>query len=195
MPSDAGVTILAALRLEALAIGGEVIRTGMGHAKARATGARLAASLPPGRPLAVIGIAGGLESTLEPGHLVVANALLAPDGADPIVLPQAEAAAAALRRHGRPVRVGPVACSTSIVHGEARTALAAGGALAVEMESVWLARLLDGHPLVVIRAVGDTETHGFILGNLKALAALRGLRPAVEQWARAITGTATPDQT
>jgi 4-hydroxy-3-methylbut-2-enyl diphosphate reductase len=84
--------------------------------------------------------------------------------------------------------VGAVACSTSIVHGDARSALAAGGALAVEMESVWLARFLVGHPLVVIRAVGDTEKHGFILGNLKALAALRGLRPAVEQWARDVTG-------
>ncbi len=188
MPSDAGVTILAALRLEALAIGGAVIQTGMGHAKAGATGARLAGSLSPGRPLAVIGIAGGLESTLEPGHLVVGNALYAPDGAEPIVLPEAEAVAASLRSHGRDVRVGPVACSTSIVHGDARAALAAGGALAVEMESVWLARVLDGHPLVVIRAVGDTEKHGFILGNLRALAALRGLRPAVEQWARDIAG-------
>ena len=62
------------------------------------------------------------------------------------------------------------------------------------MESVWLARVLAEHPLVVIRAVGDTEKHGFISGNLKALAALRGLRPAVERWAREMAGPATPDQ-
>ncbi|HXQ43444.1 MAG TPA: hypothetical protein VN816_02305 [Acidimicrobiales bacterium] len=184
MPSDAGVTVLAALRLEALAIGGDVVRTGMGHAKAGATGTRLAGTLPGGRPLAVVGIAGGLESSLEPGQLVVADALHAPDGADPIVLPQADAVAAALRGHGRDVRVGAVACSTSIVHGAARSALARGGALAVEMESVWLARVLADHPLAVVRAVGDTERHGFVRGNLRALAALRHLRPALEQWAR-----------
>jgi 4-hydroxy-3-methylbut-2-enyl diphosphate reductase len=193
MPSDAGVTILAALRLEALAIGGEVVVTGMGHAKAGSTGARLAPGLAPGRPLAIVGIAGGLEPSLEPGQLVVADALQAPDGADPIVLPQAAAVAAALRDHGRQVRIGTVACSTSIVHGAARGELARGGALAVEMESVWLARVLVEHPLVVIRAVGDTERHGFILGNLKALAALRHLRPAIERWAGDVTGANPAD--
>jgi 4-hydroxy-3-methylbut-2-enyl diphosphate reductase len=71
---------------------------------------------------------------------VVADSLHAPDGADPLVLAQANAVADALRRHGREARVGAVACSTSIVHGQARTDLARHGALAVEMESVWLAR-------------------------------------------------------
>jgi 4-hydroxy-3-methylbut-2-enyl diphosphate reductase len=191
MPSDPGVTVLAALRLEALAIGGEVTCVGMGHAKAGAAAARLADTLPSGRPVAVVGIAGGLESSLEPGQLVVASALYPPDGSDALALPHADTAAAALRDHGRHVQVGAVACSTSIVHGDARTALARGGALAVEMESVWLARHLVGHPLIVIRAVGDTERHGFILGNLKALAALRNLRPAIERWGRDIAGTAT----
>ena len=124
-----------------------------------------------------------------PGQLVVADALHPPDGAAPVPLPQADAVAAALRGQGRDVRVGPVACATSIVHGPARTALAEGGALAVEMESIWLARHLADHPLAVVRAVGDTEQHGFILGNLKALAALRHLRPALDRWARDIEGT------
>jgi 4-hydroxy-3-methylbut-2-enyl diphosphate reductase len=184
MPSDAGVTVLAALRLEALAIGGPVLVVGMGHAKAGASATRLADRLAPGQPLAVVGIAGGLEPTLEPGQLVVADALHPPDGTDPIALPHAAAVAAALQAHGRHVRVGAVACSTSIVHGAARAELARGGALAVEMESVWLARALGGHPLVVVRAVGDTERHGFVLGNLRALAALRHLRPALDRWAR-----------
>jgi nucleoside phosphorylase len=185
-PSTAGVTVLAALRLEALAIGGEVVRVGMGHAKAAAAAGRLLPTLAPGRPLAMVGIAGGLESSLEPGHLVVADALHGPDGTDPIPLPHAGSVAEALRRHGRPVRVGPVACSTSIVHGEARRDLARGGALAVEMESVWLARILLDHPLVVIRAVGDTDRHGFVLGTIKALAALRRLRPALDEWAAGV---------
>jgi 4-hydroxy-3-methylbut-2-enyl diphosphate reductase len=189
MPEGSGVTVLAALRLEALAIGGEVMRTGMGHAKAAAAGARLARALPPGHPLAIVGIAGGLESTLEPGQLVVAEELYAPDRAEALALPHAAGVAEALRAHGRDVRVGAVACSTSIVHGAARTALATGGALAVEMESVWLARALVGHPLVVVRTVGDTEHHGFVLGNLRALAALRHLRPALDTWADGIEQT------
>jgi nucleoside phosphorylase len=125
----------------------------------------------------------------------VADTLQAPDGADPIELPQAAAVAAALRAHGRDVRVGAVACSTAIVHGTARTELARGGALAVEMESVWLARVLGDHPLVVVRAVGDTERHGFVLGNLKALTALRHLRPALDQWARDMAGSGPSDLT
>jgi 4-hydroxy-3-methylbut-2-enyl diphosphate reductase len=191
MPSESAVTVLAALRLEAVAIGGEVVRMGMGHAKAGAAGSRLAPTLPPGRPLAIVGIAGGLETGLEPGQLVVADALHAPDGADPLPLPHAPAVAAHLRSSGRDVRIGAVACSTSIVHGAARADLARGGALAVEMESVWLARALPDHPLVVVRAVGDTEQHGFVLGNIKALMALRGLRPALENWAGSID-TPTP---
>jgi 4-hydroxy-3-methylbut-2-en-1-yl diphosphate reductase len=187
-PSATGATILAALRLEALAIGGEVVRVGMGHAQAGAAAVRLAPTLSPWRPLAVVGIAGGLDPALEPGQLVVADALHPPDGDDPILLPQAGAVAAALRHHGRDVRVGAVACSTSIVHGAARTALARGGALAVEMESVWLARVLVHHPLAVVRAVGDTGRHGFVSGNIKALAALRRLRPALDQWAATVGG-------
>jgi 4-hydroxy-3-methylbut-2-enyl diphosphate reductase len=188
MPSDTGVTVLTALRLESLAIGGEVVRVGMGHAKAGAAAARLAPTVSPGRPLAVVGIAGGLDPSLHPGQLVVADALHPPDGDDPIPLPQAGAVAAALRHHGRHVRLGAVACSTSIVHGAARAALARGGALAVEMESVWLARVLVDHPLVVVRAVGDTERQGFVSGNVRALAALRRLRPALDQWAATVGG-------
>jgi 4-hydroxy-3-methylbut-2-en-1-yl diphosphate reductase len=183
------LTIVTALRLEALAIGGPVVRMGMGPVKAGATGSRLVDTLPPGQPLAVVGIAGGLEAGLLPGQLVVADALCPPDGAEPIPLAQAEAVAAALRRHGRDVRIGAVACSTTIVHGAARASLAAGGALAVEMESVWLARHVGHHPLAVVRAVGDTEHHGFVSGNLKALAALRHLRPALEQWAHNLSAS------
>jgi 4-hydroxy-3-methylbut-2-enyl diphosphate reductase len=190
MPTSSA-TVLAALRLEALAIGGEVIRTGMGHAKAGATGARLARTLPEGCPLVIVGIAGGLASPLVPGQLVVADELHPPDGAPPIALPGAEEVAAELDRDGRDVVVGPVACSTSIVHGTARADLARHGALAVEMESVWLARALTGHPLAVVRAVGDTANHGFVSGNLKALAALRHLRPALDRWARG-AGQARP---
>jgi 4-hydroxy-3-methylbut-2-enyl diphosphate reductase len=130
-----------------------------------------------------VGIAGGLAPALEPGQLVVADALHAPDGSPPVTLPHAAAVADELRHDGRGVLVGAVACSTSIVHGPARTALARGGALAVEMESLWLARALTGHPLVVVRAVGDTADHGFVTGNVKALGALRRLRPALQRWA------------
>jgi len=185
--------VLTALRLEAVAVGGEVVRMGMGHAKAGAAGARLAPTLAPGRPVAIVGIAGGLEAGLQPGQLVVADALQPPDGAEPLVLPHAGAVADHLRTLGRDVRIGAVACSTTIVHGAARAELARGGALAVEMESVWLARAVRQHPLVVVRAVGDTERHGFVSGNIKALMALRGLRPALESWARGLdAGTGNP---
>ena len=175
-------TVLAAMRLEALALGGRVVRTGMGHRRAEHVAARVASELAPPAPVVLAGISGGLEVGLVPGDVVVATTVRDPDGKE-IELSATDAAEVAeeLRRDGRTVHVGPIASATTIVHGERRAALARTGALAVDMESAWVARELASHRLVVVRVVADTAGN-FVVGLVKGLAALRHVRPAIDRW-------------
>jgi 4-hydroxy-3-methylbut-2-enyl diphosphate reductase len=114
----------------------------------------------------------------------VATTVQGPDGAV-LELSRVDAAdvAVELRRAGRTVHVGPIVSSTTIVHGERRAALARTGALAVDMESAWVARVLAAHRLVVVRVVADTAGN-FVVGLVKGLVALRHVRPSIDRWPR-----------
>jgi len=175
-------TVLAAMRLEAMAIGGRVVRTGMGHRRAAATATHVAAGLAPGSAVVLAGISGGLDPALAPGTVVVASSVRDPEDVER-ALPagDADAVAERLRRAGRDVRVGPVVSSTSLVHGERRAQLARSGALAVDMESAWVAAAMGDHRLVVVRVVADTAG-SVAVGLVKGLAALRGLRASFDPW-------------
>jgi 4-hydroxy-3-methylbut-2-enyl diphosphate reductase len=176
------------MRLEALAIGGTVVRTGMGHVRAHAAAQRLASAIEPGAAVVLAGISGGLDRRLAPGEIVVATSVRGPDG-DELALSAADAEAVAteLREDGRSVHLGPIVSSKTLVHGEARTELARSGALAVDMESAWVARALSDHRLVIVRLVADTAGN-LVIGLVKGLAALRHVRDAIDRW----PGTATP---
>jgi 4-hydroxy-3-methylbut-2-enyl diphosphate reductase len=186
-------TVMAAMRLESLALGGRVVRTGMGHHHAQTVAARVAAELDPGAPVVLAGISGGLDPSLAPGDIVVATTVQDPDGAV-YELSRVDASdiAAELRRDGLTVHLGPIVSSTTIVHGERRTALAQSGALAVDMESAWVARALGAHRLVVVRVVADTAGH-FVRGLVKGLAALRHVRASIDRWPGAPTGQREPE--
>jgi 4-hydroxy-3-methylbut-2-enyl diphosphate reductase len=132
------------------------------------------------------GISGGLDPTLRPGEIVVATAVRGPDG-DERALAESDAKAVAemLRnRGGRSVHLGPIVSSKTLVHGARRAELAAGGALAVDMESIWVADALQKHRLVVVRLVADTADN-FLAGLVKGLVALRGVRAAIVGWPEA----------
>jgi 4-hydroxy-3-methylbut-2-enyl diphosphate reductase len=175
--------VLAAMRLEARAIGGRVVRTGMGHARAGAVATELAQGLAPGAPVVLAGISGGLAPNLRPGEIVVATTVRGPDGAER-TLGGADAAVVAgmLRAAGRAgVHLGPIVSSKTLVHGQGRAELAASGALAVDMESAWVADALGAQRLVIIRLVADTAGN-FVVGLVKGLAALRGVRTAIAGW-------------
>ena len=70
-------------------------------------------------------------------------------------------------------------------------ALARTGALAVDMESAWLAPAAAGRPFAVVRVVLDTPAHEIcrslatLAGGLAAWRALRRAAPALALWARA----------
>jgi 4-hydroxy-3-methylbut-2-enyl diphosphate reductase len=162
----------------------------MGPRRSRAAATALAADGP--RAVLVVGVAGALAPGIEPGDLVVADEVRRA-GADPVPVPTAAPLATALRRRGLRVHVGPIVSSATAVDGQARATLAAGGALAVDMESAWLAAAAG--PFAVVRAVVDTPAHPLLrpATALRGLAALRSLRaaaPAMGDWLAA-TGPRT----
>lgn len=157
--------------------GVDVVRTGMG---AVAEGPR---------PTLVAGVGGGLDPRCRPGDLVVANEVRGPHATVPC--PSAPLLAAALRRAGLTVHLGPIVASERVVHGARRRELAATGALAVDMESAGLAATAAGHPFAVVRAVVDTAEDPLlrpatVTRGVRALRALRAGAPAFADWTGAL---------
>ncbi|MHB8456757.1 MAG: phosphorylase family protein, partial [Acidimicrobiales bacterium] len=108
----------------------------------------------------LLGFAGGLSRSDRAGDLVVATEIVALDGSRPLVrldLDLAEGLRVALVRAGCPrVRAGRLVCSTRLRPAREVALLeAARGALCCEMESVWLAPLLEGRSSVVLRVIVD----------------------------------------
>ena len=165
--------IVAPLLLEARAAGGTRI------------GMRARRPLPDG-PLALAGVAGAVLPSLHPGDVLVADRVLLDDGEVPLA--GAAALAHALRIAGLTVHVGPVGGAAELVTGPARTAWAARGALAVDLESGPLAR--TGRLAAVVRTIVDTPVHplvsaGTIARGTWALRSLRRAAPVLTAWAAA----------
>jgi 4-hydroxy-3-methylbut-2-en-1-yl diphosphate reductase len=182
--------VLAPLALEAAAVGRSrpsirVMRTGMGPL--RATHASDQAAAVPARAVAVVGLCGALDPALSPGDLVVASEIIGPNRRLPC--PATGPLVAALRAAGLEPRVGPIASVDHVVSGSERGDLRRAGAIAVDMESAWLASAAAGRPLAVIRAVVDTPGRELarplatMLGGLGALRTLQRSVPALHRWA------------
>ena len=147
------------LRLEAAAArrgaaGAGVVRTGMGPRRAAAFAARR--QVPGGRPGAIVlGLAGAVTDSLEPGDVIIAEVVRGP-GPDRFARGQAaETIRVALREAGVPAVRGAVRSVARPVRGAERRRLAADGTLAADMESWWLLAA-DPAPLAVVRVVCDT---------------------------------------
>src|SRR5579875_2151376 len=185
MPEGAArLTVLAPLRIEALALGPSQARTapatitvrrlGMGPQRAEASARRLSEEVARASAVAVAGLGGGLGPGLPIGAVVVADRLLDASGTEVARLPSAPLLAGELCRLGLDARTGAVVTTDHIVSGTERATLAALGAVAVDMESTAVARALDGvvrlakpqasqassgepcPPLAVVRAISDT---------------------------------------
>ena len=183
--------VLTPLRLERSAVrrglpSALVLRCGMGAARARA--AALAAARIPADALAVAGFCGAVAGGLRPGDVVVATEVRGPAG---VTVCDGEALVAALGALGiERVYRGPVASSDHVVRGPERTALAGTGALAVDMESAWLAPAAAGRPFAVLRVVLDTPAREIhrplttLCGGIVAWRALRRAAPALALWSQ-----------
>jgi 4-hydroxy-3-methylbut-2-en-1-yl diphosphate reductase len=194
--------IAAPLSLERLAILAarrpvNVVRTGMGPRRSEQALPRLTAA--PARALAVVGFCGALDDTLGHGELVVAGELRDPEG---LVTPcaGAEMLVDELARAGLKARVGTIASARRLVVGDARGHLATAGAIAVDMESAWLAPAAAGRPFAVVRVVVDTperEVHrplATVNGIFRASAVLRRAVRPLEIWARIASAGATVEE-
>ena len=162
--------------------GAHVRKTGMGPDRSLAAAEAL--SREPGEALLVLGFCGGLDAQSRPGEVIVADEVLAAadEGHDPVRArcDGAVQLADALRGAGLTVRRGPIVGVAQIATGERREQLRAAGALAVDMESAWLAAGAAGRPFGVVRVVLDSPSHELFrpqaLGG--ALRAARVLRRA-----------------
>ncbi|MGH9058276.1 MAG: 4-hydroxy-3-methylbut-2-enyl diphosphate reductase, partial [Acidimicrobiales bacterium] len=129
---------LAALHVEAIALRAgatraRVVRTGTGPRRASAAATRLIDDASARRcgAVAVVGVCGALDPTLQPGDLIVADSVLDSSGNLVAELPAAALLAQGLRGHGMRVRVGPILSGDRIVSGSAaRAAMVARGAVA-----------------------------------------------------------------
>jgi 4-hydroxy-3-methylbut-2-en-1-yl diphosphate reductase len=188
-----GLLIAAPLRLEAWAISAgirshpptTVHRTGMGPRRARAAAPALLDR--PGAALLVMGFGGGLDEHSEVGDVVVADAVQGPEGA-PVACAGAQTLAQALERRGLRVRRGTVASVARLAMGDARVRLRESGAIAVDMESVWLVPAAGERPFGVVRVVLDSPGHELLrpqaaAGAVRAARALRRVAGALHDWA------------
>jgi 4-hydroxy-3-methylbut-2-enyl diphosphate reductase len=184
------LTVLAPLSVEARAVRAgapwaHVRRTGMGPRRA----ARVVHENE-GGPVLIAGFCGALDPELAPGDIVLATELRGPTGTttcpDPTIL------SGVLQRGGLNVRVGPIASSQRLVVRERRRTLQRSGALAVDMESAWLAPATHAQPLITLRVVLDTHRQELtnpirtVAGAAIAYRTLRRACELVEDWARAL---------
>jgi 4-hydroxy-3-methylbut-2-enyl diphosphate reductase len=89
---------------------------------------------------------------------------------------------------GLKVRSGKIVCVSRLALGERRAELRAGGAIAVDMESVWLAPGAGERPFGVVRVVLDSPEHELLrpqaaAGAIRAARALRKVAGALHDWA------------
>jgi 4-hydroxy-3-methylbut-2-enyl diphosphate reductase len=190
-----GLAVLAPLSVEALALRwglreARVIRTGAGPARSQASALRLVGS--PDSALAVAGVCGAVDPELRPGDVIVASELQGGKGTRKLTNP--EALVDALRALGTTAQLGPIRSEDHIVRKAEREHLRETGAIAVDMESRWLAEAAGERPFTVLRVVVDTPHRellrlGAIPNGIRALATLRRIAPALETWSNTTTPT------
>jgi 4-hydroxy-3-methylbut-2-en-1-yl diphosphate reductase len=163
-----------------------VVRTGYGPARAASSAATIARSRP--EALAVGGVGGAVSGDLSVGDLVVASEVTYRGSS--VACPSAPLLSGELRRAGLRASVGPIATVDHLARPRELAALAATGAIAVDMESALLLAGAAGAPAVVLRAISDTPDHSvlsprIVAGGITALRALRQATPALTRWAAA----------
>ncbi len=168
----AEICIAAPLWVEWLALRAArtpVVHTGMGQRRSARARSRLGEA-----SVLVAGVAGGLAPGVGVGDLVVANEVWSPDG-DAVPCRGSRRLAERLRDAGFTVHWGPI---VSVARLGARTP---AGAVAVDMESWWLA------PSAVVRTISDTAaarvySPAILRNGTRALRALRRAVPVLDAW-------------
>jgi len=172
-----------------LGAAGQVRRTGYGPTRAARAADRLRGDAY--RIMAIAGAGGGLAAGQRPGDLVVSTQVSRPGSDRTVTTPSGPLLAGELRRDGLRATAGPVVTSGRLLLRRGQLdRLAAGGALAVDMESAPLLDGAAGRPAVVVRAISDTPQRPLLSpwavpGGIAALRSLRLAGPALARWAAA----------
>jgi 4-hydroxy-3-methylbut-2-en-1-yl diphosphate reductase len=186
--------VAAPLRIEAALIssaarGAAVRKTGMGPERAKAAAGDLVSQA--GRVMIVLGFCGGLDASSVPGEVIVAEDVYAASdeghAEERVRCDLTSELVQQLTGLGMKVRTGHVVCVSRLALGERRAELHAGGAIAVDMESVWLAAGTGERPFGVVRVVLDSPEHelmrvGAVAGALRAARSLRRVAGALHDW-------------
>jgi 4-hydroxy-3-methylbut-2-en-1-yl diphosphate reductase len=189
------IVLAAPLRIEAALIasaarGARIRKTGMGPVKSRRAADALEREQ--GRALLVVGFCGGLDAGSVPGEVIIPLHVYAAsdEGHEParVDCDLAPELVTHLAGRGLKLRSGGLVCVSKIAVGERRAQLNQEGAIAVDMESVWLAAGARGRPFGVVRVVLDSPSHELLrpqaaLGAVRAARALRRVARALHEWA------------
>ncbi|HZO82879.1 MAG TPA: hypothetical protein VFB33_14375 [Candidatus Binataceae bacterium] len=140
------------------------VATGIGMRRAAEVAGRALDTIPAPALIIAVGVAGALRETLRVGDIVLADKLIVdpPHDAAIIALPSADLArfAAVLARQDVKFATGPILTVPQVLETSAakRSAAAASGALAVDMESAAVAAAAHrrGLRFACVRAVFDT---------------------------------------
>jgi len=166
-----------------------VRKTGMGPRRSQAAVGELAGA--GGSAMLVLGFCGGLDATSIPGEVIVATEVYAASdeghAEQRVRCNLNDQLVQRLTGRDLKVRTGDVVCVSRLALGERRAELHAGGAIAVDMESVWLAAGAGERPFGVVRVVLDSPEHELmrvraVAGALRAALALRRVAGALHEW-------------
>jgi 4-hydroxy-3-methylbut-2-enyl diphosphate reductase len=180
--------VLAPLRIEALAL-----RSALPAVKVRRTGmGRRAVEIGDADAIGIAGLCGAIDPELRAGDVVLATELRSEDGLR-IACPDSALLAEPLRRAGLRSKTGPLYSASRIVPRREREQLRRTGAIAVDMESAWLARAAGAKPVAVLRVVVDTAGRGLftprtLLAGIRGLWTLRPAAAAFVDWVEACRG-------
>ncbi len=191
------VVLAAPLRIEAALISSAartalVRKTGMGPEKARVAAGTLTGA---GSALLVVGFCGGLDEESVPGEVIIpVEVYAATDEGHEEQRVRCDLAPQLVKHlagRGLKVRSGSIVCVSKIATGERRETLLAGGAIGVDMESVWLAAGAGARGFGVVRVVLDSPTHELMrpqaaVSALRAAWALRRVGGALHEWSPAV---------
>jgi 4-hydroxy-3-methylbut-2-en-1-yl diphosphate reductase len=145
--------------LVASAAQAEVVRTGPGSFGPASSDRRRVVSRRR-RAVAMTGLGSGLQDNVMAGTIVVADRVLTEDGSVIAHLHSSSVIAAELAARGEPVMVGPIIASPNrITSAERRAALAATGALAVDLQAAELLSAFSDVPLAAVRVIEDDSPY------------------------------------
>jgi 4-hydroxy-3-methylbut-2-enyl diphosphate reductase len=189
-----GLLVAAPMRIEAALISSaarsaRVRKTGMGPARSKVAAEALAREQ--ADALLVLGFCGGLDEGSVPGEVIVADELYAASDEghleEPVRCARTGELLTMLAGRGMKVRPGRIACVSRLALGDRRRELHAQGAVAVDMESVWLAAGAGARPFGVVRVVLDSPSHELLrpqaaAGAVRAARALRHVARSLGEW-------------